>query len=160
MADDAIALCRYCQAQGFCRFGVGEFTLTGTERAEAQVRCAESFEAGPRVAHGGWTAAMFDDVLGRFLSRGRHRVVTGSLTIDYLRPVPVEEDLVATMWVVSREGRRWTVAGELRLAGGTEALARASGLWIERRPDHFERHEAAMCDYRDAKAGSTNTGPA
>jgi acyl-coenzyme A thioesterase PaaI-like protein len=149
-----IDLCRGCRPQGFCRFGVASFADLGGDGAEAEVRCPAAYEAGPRVAHGGWTAAMFDDVLGRFLAQRGLAAVTGSLTVDFLRPVPIEEDLVATVRIVSHDGRRWRVEGGLRLAGADEVLARATGIWIERRTDHFERHEKAMRDYRSGRSGA------
>ncbi len=151
MSEHSLPLCRGCRERGFCRFGVGGFTASGAEGADARVRCPAGYEAGPRIAHGGWTAAMFDDVLGRFLAHRGLAAVTGSLSVDFLRPVPIEEDLVASVRIASHEGRRWNVEGSLRLAGAEGVLARATGIWIERRADHFERHENAMRGYRDGR---------
>ncbi len=151
MPELPVPLCRGCRGQGFCRFGVGGFSASGEDGANASVRCPASYEAGPGIAHGGWTAAMFDDVLGRFLAHRGIAAVTGSLSVDFLRPVPIEENLIASVRIASRAGRRWHLEGSLRLAGAEGDLARATGLWVERRADHFKRHEDAMRDYREGR---------
>ena len=116
--------------------------------ARATAVCAETFHAGPRVAHGGWTAAVFDDVIGRSLVQRGTLAVTASLTTEFLKPVPVEEPLMIEVTIEAHEDRRWNMAAVLRLAGSDAPLARAHGVWVERRAGHFERHEAAMQSYR------------
>ena len=146
-AEDNIPLCGGCRAHGRCRLGAGPLVRDGA-RMRAEVVCAETFHAGPRVAHGGWTAAVFDDVMGRSMIGHGARAVTASLTVDFLKPVPIEEALVIEVLVDGREGRRWTLSATLRLAREEAPLARARGTWVERREGHFERHEAAMDAYR------------
>lgn len=144
-------LCGGCRGFGRCRLGVGEFVFDEI-MMHAPVVCRSVYHAGPGVAHGGWTAAMFDDVIGRSLGQRGARTVTASLTVDFLKPVPVDEPLVVEVRIESHQGRRWEMASSLRLAAGDAPLARANGLWLERREGHFERHEAAMSAYRGAKS--------
>ena len=146
VAQDGV-LCGSCRAYGYCRLGVGPIAIEG-DMARATAVCAETFHAGPRVAHGGWTAAVFDDVIGRSLVQRGTLAVTASLTTEFLKPVPVEEPLAIEVTIEAQEGRRWTMAAVLRLAAGDAPLARAHGVWVERRPDHFERHDAAMRTFR------------
>jgi uncharacterized protein (TIGR00369 family) len=152
MSEPATLLCGGCREAGRCRLGAGDFTFDEAV-TRAPVVCAEKFHAGPKVAHGGWTAALFDDVMGRALGQRGAKAVTASLTVDFLKPVPVEEPLVIEVRVVSHVGRRWEVTSMLSLAAGDAPLARAKGLWLERRHGHFERHEEAMDAYRRDKAG-------
>lgn len=142
-------LCGGCREYGRCRLGVGPLVRDGMA-TRAELTCAEQFHAGPHVAHGGWTAAVFDDVMGRSLIARGIKAVTGSLTVDFLKPVPVNEPLAMAVSIDRQEGRRWMVSATLSLARGDAPLARANGVWVERRPDHFERHEAKMEAYRDA----------
>jgi hypothetical protein len=151
VSEAATILCGGCRGLGRCRLGVGEFVFDDLVM-HAPVVCRSVYHAGPGVAHGGWTAAMFDDVIGRSLGQRGARAVTASLTVDFLKPVPVDEPLVVEVRVDSHLGRRWQMSSLLRLKGGEASLARAKGLWLERREGHFERHEAAMVAYRD---GST-----
>tara|TARA_B000000460_G_scaffold238025_1_gene201354 strand:+ start:39 stop:491 length:453 start_codon:yes stop_codon:yes gene_type:complete len=148
MSDPAITvMCGGCRNRGRCRLGLGEITIIG-DAAHAPVRCAPHFQAGPNVAHGGWTAAMFDDIIGRSLTQRGLRTVTGNLTVDFFNPVPVGEAMIVEVVTESRAGRRWTMQAMLRLERDPSPLARAIGVWVERREGHFERHEAAMRDYR------------
>lgn len=140
-------LCGGCKGLGRCRLGIGEFSFDEMTM-RAPVICRSVYHAGPGVAHGGWTAAMFDDAIGRSLGQRGAKTVTASLTVDFLKPVPVDEPLVVEVTVESHVGRRWEMTSLLRLAAGEAPLARAKGLWLERREGHFERHKAAMTEYR------------
>ena len=142
-------LCGGCRKDGHCRFGIGALIVEG-DIATAPVRCAAVFHAGPNVAHGGWIAAVMDDLVGRSLMQRGARAVTASLSIDFLKPVPVEEDLDAKVVIGERQGRRWMVSASLRLARGDVDLARAQAVMIERRPTHFQSHEAEMQSYRSS----------
>lgn len=147
--ETATPLCGTCRGHGHCRLGVGELVRDG-QCIRAELVCAERFHAGPGVAHGGWTAAVFDDVMGRSMVKRGVQTVTGSLTVDFLKPVPIEEPLVIAVQVDGHEGRRWMLSAVLRLARDEAPLARAHGIWVERRQGHFERHEAAMDSYRSS----------
>jgi len=148
MPPDLIAPCRGCQISNTpCRFGADDFVALSETVARVRLTCPAAFEGGPRVAHGGWTAAVFDDVLGRFLTHTGLRSVTATLTVDYLLPVPVEQPLELHLEIASREGRRNHLTGALRLQGSDRDLALARGVWVELRPGHFERHQARMTEF-------------
>src|SRR5690606_313764 len=126
MPPDLIAPCRGCQISNTpCRFGADDFVALSETVARVRLTCPAAFEGGPRVAHGGWTAAVFDDVLGRFLTHTGLRSVTATLTVDYLLPVPVEQPLELHLEIASREGRRNHLTGALRLQGSDRDLALA-----------------------------------
>lgn len=148
MPPDLIAPCRGCQISNTpCRFGADDFVALSETVARVRLTCPAAFEGGPRVAHGGWTAAVFDDVLGRFLTHTGLRSVTATLTVDYLLPVPVEQPLELHLEIASREGRRNHLTGALRLQGSDRDLALARGVWVELRPGHVERHQARMTEF-------------
>ena len=143
--DNRVARCRGCQTGDRpCRFGADNFEAISPDQGVARVICPGDFDGGPEVAHGGWIAGVFDDVLGRFLTHAGIKSVTATLSVNFLMPVPVERPLVLDTRIVSREGRRITMSGTLRLEDETQDRATAAGIWIERRPDHFERHRAQM----------------
>ena len=143
--DNRVARCRGCQVgDRSCRFGADSFDVIAQDEGVARVTCPADFDGGPEVAHGGWIAGAFDDVLGRFLSHAGVQSVTATLSVSFLMPVPVERPLILRTRIVSREGRRITMSGTLRLEGETQDRATAEGVWVERRPDHFERHLAQM----------------
>ena len=74
-----------------------------------KVTCPPFYEGGPGVAHGGWTAEVMDETLGRVPMAHSQMTVTGTLTLHFLKPVPVDHPMHATAWVDRVEGRKWIV---------------------------------------------------
>ena len=134
-------LCNGCRDAGICQFGITGEEALKDGKIRTFLRCAANFAGGPDVAHGGWTAAVLDEMLGHIALFENSFTVTSSLTVKYHRPVPVERDLVGYAWIDRREGKLWHVIGEVRLAEPDTLLARATGQFIERDFDHFQRHE-------------------
>jgi len=95
-APASFILCAGCRARGACQFGVMDQVCDGM-RSQGRITCPRSFEGLPGIAHGGWIAGAFDDVMGRFASNLAQSVHTTTLTIDFLRPVPVEHVLHFTV---------------------------------------------------------------
>jgi acyl-coenzyme A thioesterase PaaI-like protein len=95
---------------------------------------------GPGVAHGGWTAAIFDEVLGKLPNMHGVLAVTKTLTVDYARPMPVGRWLRGEARADSRADGTWEISGTLALEATGAVLARAHGVWVERTGQHFERH--------------------
>jgi acyl-coenzyme A thioesterase PaaI-like protein len=83
----------------------------------------------PGVAHGGHLAAAIDGLLGlAAVHLTGTQVVTANLEIDYLAPVPVDEEMVITARVISRTGRKYVVGAVGRCAGTD--VVRATSLFI------------------------------
>jgi acyl-coenzyme A thioesterase PaaI-like protein len=122
--------------------------LNADGSASAEVLFDESHEGGPGVVHGGWTAAMFDEVLGLTLNRRLGMpAVTRDLTVRYLRPVPVGHELLVEAWGEPIDGRgRWQMHGRLLLSSGGAELGGASGIWVQRDGSHYERHQQWLRD--------------
>lgn len=122
-------MCPHCMAAGGCQLGVLEQVMTGPTRSEGRIRCPANFEGLPGIAFGGWTAAVFDDVMGRFASHLGEIVHTTSLTTDFLKPVPVGEELRFEVWSEKLDERRWRVEAELRVSVTGLVTARAHGVF-------------------------------
>lgn len=158
--NGTLARCGACQRLGHCRLGIEvERFDHGSGIFHVKLRCPSDHEGGPRVAHGGWTASVLDEVLGLVPILHGGAAVTGRLEVDYIRPVPIERPLVAQASLDRRDGRRWYVNGELRLASTGAELARATGIWVERAPRHFERHQAWLAAEDAIAAGSGSGRP-
>ncbi|MHB8640706.1 MAG: PaaI family thioesterase, partial [Candidatus Acidiferrales bacterium] len=57
------------------------------------------------------------------------RAVTAELSVEYLRPVPVDEQITVEAEEVSREGRTLVHRGEIRNAAG-KVLARGKARFV------------------------------
>ncbi|MEV6125912.1 PaaI family thioesterase [Streptomyces violaceusniger] len=132
-------LCGGCAPHDACRLGV-EVADARDDVVRFEVVCPRSWHGGPGVAHGGWTAAVFDDVLSVVALRVEARLVTKSLAVSYLRPVPVERPLQVLARIDRHAGRQWEVSAEMTLAGTALATGRAE--LRTRHPHHFARHVA------------------
>ena len=136
--DGGVALCGACRRTGECRLGLTTERLDEEGIARFGIVCPAGHEGGPGVAHGGWTAGVLDEVLGHVPLLHGQMSVTGTLTVRFVRPVPIERPLVARAWVDRRERRKWFLEGELVLSSSGAVLATASGIFVSRDPNtHF-----------------------
>ena len=109
------------------------------DEIEAAVTLGAAHEGAPGRAHGGIVAGLFDDVFGFVLGVVQEPAFTGELKIRYERPTPLHRPLLCRGRLVSREGRKLRIEGELVDAeGGADAVvARGSGVFITVDPARF-----------------------
>ncbi|MER6798188.1 PaaI family thioesterase [Amycolatopsis mediterranei] len=138
--------------RGSCRLGVERERLEGDDTALFDDHSPRDQEGGPDVAHGGWTAAVLDECLGHVPLLHRVLSVTAELSVSFVKPVPVERPLEVRAWVERRAGSRWYIRGELVLLPNRALLAKASGIWVQRDPAHFDRHQRWLAE-QDAGRG-------
>ena len=140
--DGGVALCGACRRTGTCRLGLTTERLDERGVARFEIVCPAGHEGGPGVAQGGWTAGVLDEVLGHVPLLHGEMSVTGTLTVRFLKPVPIEHPLEARAWVDRRERRKWFLEGELVLTSSGAVLASASGIFVRRDPStHFADFE-------------------
>lgn len=115
--------------------GIGITVRRDGDDAVARVRLGAAFEGAPGRAHGGVVAAIFDDTMGLVLSIHSTPAYTGRLTVSYLAPVPVAEDLEFRARLVGRERRKLFIEGEAYHDG--VRLAEAEGLFVAIPPERL-----------------------
>jgi uncharacterized protein (TIGR00369 family) len=95
---------------------------------EVEYTAAPHLRGAPGILHGGIQATLLDETLcmAAYAKLGRP-VVTGELTVRYLRPVPTETLLVARGRII--EEKKNSVVGEgcIYLVNADEPLTRAHG---------------------------------
>jgi acyl-coenzyme A thioesterase PaaI-like protein len=134
-----IGLCSGCSAQGHCRLGLKDEHLDEDGTVRTDLVCAAEHAGGPDVAHGGWTAGVLDELVGHVPMMHGTLAVTGTLTVRFLRPVPVGLPLTGSAGIVSKSDGRWQVRARLCLASSGAELAVADAVMVERDPSHFTR---------------------
>ena len=137
-----VALCGACRRVGHCRMGVQAEGLGEDGVVTYRLRCGRDHEGGLEVAHGGWTAGVLDELVGHVALLNHQLAVTGQLDVTFVRPVPVEQQLVGRAWLRRTEGSRWYVGAVLRLEATGAELATAEAILVERDRGHFARHQA------------------
>lgn len=154
-----VALCGACRKQQACRLGLVSERLEAPDMARFELRCPTDHEGGPGVAHGGWTAAAFDECLGHLPLLHGVMSVTAELSISFIKPVPIEQPLEVRAWVERREGSRWYIRAEMTLLPGHALLGKASGIWVVRDRNHFARFEKWLEEQGSAPAGDAPSPP-
>lgn len=136
--EHGVGLCGGCLSAARCHYGLTTERLDAEQTAHFELTCPAEHEGGPGVAHGGWTAAVLDEVLGHLPLLLGSRSVTATLTAHYVKPVPLERPLMARSWVDRRDGDKWFVSAELVLASSGALLATGTAVLIDRDPEtHF-----------------------
>ncbi len=110
-------------------------------RIRGAFRIGAEYEGGSGFVHGGIIATLLDEVMAKVSRFVQDRAVTAELTVEYRKPVPVEQDLVVEGWEVSRKGRSLYREGEIRDASGV-LLARGRGHFITVDPERFKPSSA------------------
>lgn len=130
---------RYVQMQrNFC-FGCGaenpdgmhlRFTYDKSRRRlVGRVRLDKRFTGPPGHCHGGIIATILDEAMGK-INRLRDVIaVTSQITVDYLKPVPLNQPLRVESHEIRVRGCRHINAAEIRNRRG-EVLARSRGTFI------------------------------
>lgn len=97
----------------------------GHTDTEGSVRFGAAYEGPPGHVHGGYLAAMFDELLGQ--AQGQPGF-TAYLTVNYRRPTPLFRELSLRGWVERLDGRKRLVRGTCHLNG--VLLTDAEGLFV------------------------------
>ena len=123
------------------------------DRVLGRVTFGSAYEGPPGCVHGGYVAAVFDELLGATQSMSGTQGMTAHLGIDYRRPTPLHRPLRLEGWLHEHSGRKIWAKGELRLdeeSDGTEqpVLAEATALFIAFDPGRFRE----LLEERDGTA--------
>jgi len=89
----------------------------------------ERYQGGGGFAHGGIIAVLLDEAMGKVCRFREVRAVTAELTVEYLKPVAVEKEIVVEGRETEMNGRNLFMTGEIRGESG-ELLARGKGRFV------------------------------
>ena len=82
----------------------------------------------PSTVHGGVVAMVFDELLGVCAVANGVGAMTGTLTVRYRRPTPLDHEVTLRSWVDRIEGRKVFIDGTMHHEG--ELTAEAEGIFI------------------------------
>src|SRR5271154_1257238 len=107
-----------------------------TRRIRGVFRIGAEYQGGPGFVHGGSVATLLDEVMAKVNRFEKDIAVTGEMTVEYLKPVRVDEELTVEGWEIGRNGRLRMRQGEIRNSSGA-VLARGRGKFVEIDPARF-----------------------
>jgi uncharacterized protein (TIGR00369 family) len=95
-----------------------------TRRVAGKFILGERYQGGGGMAHGGIIATLLDEAMGKVCRFREVRAVTAELSIQYLKPVSVQNEIIVEGWEeAEQKGRNLFHAGEIRNGAG-DVLAR------------------------------------
>jgi acyl-coenzyme A thioesterase PaaI-like protein len=97
-------------------------------RVVGRARFGSAYEGPPGCVHGGYVAAAFDEILGMAQSMSGNPGMTGTLTVRYRKPTPLQTELRFVGDLLGVDGRKISTRGELW--AGDVLTAEAEGLFI------------------------------
>ena len=95
-----------------------------------------NYAGGGGFAHGGIIAVVLDEAMGKLSKLTEERALTAELSVEYRKPVPVDQEIVVQGWQTEEKGRNRFRAAEIRDAQGN-LLARGKGRFVVVDPNQF-----------------------
>jgi len=108
------------------------------QRIRGKFRMSAQYQGATGYLHGGMIATLLDEVMAKVSRFGEEHAVTAGLSVEYRRPVPVEDELIVEGWETGRNGRTRSREGEIRTAAGV-VLARGQATFVVIDPARFQR---------------------
>jgi uncharacterized protein (TIGR00369 family) len=110
------------------------------QRIVGRFRLGAAYQGGAGFIHGGIIATVLDEVMSKVSRFHDVRAVTAELRVEYLKPVPVDEELRVEGFARRREGRQLYHEGEIRNSAG-ELLARGHGRFVVIDPARYGKSQ-------------------
>ncbi len=88
-----------------------------------------NYAGGAGFAHGGIIAVVLDEAMGKLSKLTEERAVTAEMSIEYRKPVPVDQEILAEGWQVDASDRNRFRVAEIRDAQGN-LLARGKARFV------------------------------
>jgi acyl-coenzyme A thioesterase PaaI-like protein len=90
----------------------------------------ERYQGGGGMGHGGIIATLLDEAMGKVSRFRQVRAVTAELTVQYLKPVSVQDEIVVEGWEEDEpKGRNLFHVSEIRNLAG-DVLARGKARFV------------------------------
>ena len=99
------------------------------QRTRGHFVLGPNYAGGAGFAHGGIIAVVLDEAMGKLSKLTEERAVTAEMSIEYRKPVPVDQEIFAEGWQEDEQGRNRFRVAEIHEAQGN-LLARAEGRFV------------------------------
>src|SRR5258707_286235 len=78
----------------------------------------ERYQGGAGFGHGGVIATLLDEAMGKVCRFREVRAVTAELTVEYLKPINVQNEIIVEGRETEMKGRNIFMSGEIRDTAG------------------------------------------
>jgi uncharacterized protein (TIGR00369 family) len=87
------------------------------------------YQGGGGMLHGGIIAMLLDEAMGKVCRFRNARAVTAEMNIDFIKPIPTDQEITVEAFETAARGRNLFEWGEIRDAQG-QLLARARARFV------------------------------
>jgi uncharacterized protein (TIGR00369 family) len=87
------------------------------------------YQGGGGMGHGGIIATLLDEAMGKVCRFRDARAVTAEMSIQYLRPIRIDEEITVEAFETGFKGRNIFQSGEIRNATG-DVLAKGTARFV------------------------------
>ena len=105
-------------------------------RIVGRFRLGERYQGGGGMLHGGIIATLLDEAMGKVCRFREVKAVTAELTVEYLKPIRVDQEIVVEAYEIEANGRNLFHVGEIREDDGV-VLARGRGRFVTVNTDKY-----------------------
>jgi uncharacterized protein (TIGR00369 family) len=106
---------------------------TSPDGVEARIRFGVQHQGAPGLVHGGLLATLLDEAMGTVPVVSPGIRLTTEMTVRYLRPTPIDTDLVCRAHVVESSKRAFSVVGAISAADASDVvLVEGSAIYVLR----------------------------
>jgi uncharacterized protein (TIGR00369 family) len=113
------------------------------QRIVGRFRIGPDFQGGGGFLHGGIIATVLDEVMSKVSRFSDVRAVTAELTVEYLKPIRIDQEILVEGFLTRRDGRQLYHEGEIRDATGA-LLARGRGRFVVVDPERYRERAGAV----------------
>jgi acyl-coenzyme A thioesterase PaaI-like protein len=108
------------------------------DRRRTRGSCAigANYAGGGGFAHGGIIAVVLDEAMGKLSRLTDEKAVTAEMSIEYKRPIRIDQPLLVEGWEEEEKGRNRFRVAEIYDTGGN-VLARGKGRFVVVSQEHF-----------------------
>ncbi len=89
----------------------------------------ERYQGGGGMGHGGIIAVLLDEAMGKVCRFREVKAVTAELSVEYLKPVKVQQEIIVEGRETEQKGRNIYMSGEIRDTAGV-VLARGKARFV------------------------------
>lgn len=107
-----------------------EMRIENEDRVIGMCSFGPAYEGPPGHVHGGWIAAVFDELLGLAQALTGTPGMTAKLEVNYRRPTPLHRVIRYEGWIDRVEGRKIFTKGAAYINDTNELLDEGTGLFI------------------------------
>ena len=105
-------------------------------RTRGSFTLGPNYAGGGGFAHGGIIAVVLDEAMGKLSKLTEEKAVTAEMSVDYRKPVPVDQPIVVEGWQEQETGRNRFRVAEIRDVNGA-VLARGKARFVVVNAGHF-----------------------